>query len=121
MAKRTPTFQCLSKPILLAGCEHKPAVLMGGSIIMCALMAWFAWSLIALGMAAFLFLVGMPFLQQMAKRDPQMADIALRYASYARHYPAQIPWDPDHKAKRLTTGCVSVLLTCLIVYWWFFL
>ena len=88
MAHRTPTFQCLSKPILLAGCERTPAILVVGASLLCAVLAWFSWSLLALSSACVLGLAGLPLLQSLAKRDPMMVEIALRYFSYQRHYGA---------------------------------
>jgi type IV secretory pathway TrbD component len=88
MARRTPTFQCLSKPILLGGCERTPAILVVGAALLCAVLAWFSWSLLALSAACVLGLAGLPLLQSLAKRDPMMVEIALRYFSYQRHYGA---------------------------------
>ncbi len=88
MARRTPTFQCLSKPILLAGCERTPAILVVGASLLCAVLAWFSWSLLALSAACVLGLVGLPLLRSLAKRDPIMVEIAFRYISYQRHYGA---------------------------------
>jgi type IV secretory pathway TrbD component len=90
MARRTPTFECLSKPLLTAGAERTPAVLVGGMGIVFLVLAWFAWSLIALVAAILMFIIGMPGLQMLAKRDPQAVEIGFRYARYRRHYPARV-------------------------------
>jgi hypothetical protein len=55
---------------------------------MCAVLAWFSWSLLALSAACMLGLIGLPLLQSLAKRDPMMVEIAFRYFSYQRHYGA---------------------------------
>jgi type IV secretory pathway TrbD component len=120
MAKRTPTFQCLTKPILLAGCEYKPAVVMGGATIACLLMAWFAWSIIALCSGLLLLFVGMPFLQQAAKRDPKMMAILLRNVGYQAHYPATMQRKPDNFAKNLASLGVLVVGSLFLI-WWLFL
>jgi type IV secretory pathway TrbD component len=88
MARRTPTFQCLSKPILMAGCERTPAILVVGGSLLCLVLAWFSWSLLALSAGCVLGFVGLSLLQSLAKRDPMMVEIAFRYVSYQRHYGA---------------------------------
>lgn len=88
MARKTPTYQCLSKPILLGGCERTPVILLIGGAILCFVAAWFSWSILAVCAGLLLTLVGYPVLQRLAKRDPLMVEIAFRYFAYHRHYSA---------------------------------
>jgi type IV secretory pathway TrbD component len=88
MSRKTPTYQCLQKPILVGGCERTPVVLVAGATLMCCVIAWFTWSLLSIIAAGLLFLVGIPVLQRLAKRDPRMVEITFRYAAYQRHYRA---------------------------------
>ena len=117
MSRRTPTFRCLSQPLLTAGCERTPAVLVIGSGFLCAVMAWFSWSPLALGTAVFLFVVGIPFLQQLAKRDPKMVEIAFRFSRYHRHYPAYVCRRPERRlpVKLIATTAV---LAAAAAWWW---
>jgi type IV secretory pathway TrbD component len=91
MARGSPIFRCLTQPLLVAGAERTPAIVVAGSAIFCAVAAWFTWSVAAAVMAALLFLVGLPTLRIMANRDPRMIEILLRYVGYRRHYAAHTP------------------------------
>jgi type IV secretory pathway TrbD component len=86
--RSTPTFQVLTQPVLLAGCEREPAVVLFGGMLICFAMAWFTWSLIALGVGIVLAMFGFPALRWMAARDTQMMRILSRFVTYRRHYPA---------------------------------
>jgi type IV secretory pathway TrbD component len=72
----------------MGGCERTPAILVVGAAIMCGVLAWFSWSLLAAGAGIALAVVGYPVLQRLAKRDPRMVEIAFRYFAYQRHYSA---------------------------------
>ena len=115
MARRTPTFQCLSKPILLGGCERTPAILVVGAALLCAVLAWFSWSLLALSSACVLGLAGLPLLQSLAKRDPMMVEIALRYFSYQRHYgPYTVRKVPAVRQRGPIIGAILLAMVALI-------
>lgn len=85
----TPTFRSLTQPLLVAGGERIPVALTSGGGLVCGVVAWFSWSIIALVACVFLFTAGLGFLRIMAKRDPQMFDVAQRYYGYAKFYPAR--------------------------------
>lgn len=89
--RHTPTFQSLSRPILVAGGERAPIAVICGLGLLCAVPAWFDWNLYAAASAVFLFLAGLPALRHLAKRDPQMIEVAQRYYAFQRHYPARTP------------------------------
>ena len=115
MARQTPTFQCLSKPILLAGCERTPAILVVGAALLCAVLAWFSWSLLALGAACALGLVGLPLLRSLAKRDPMMVEIAFRYFSYQQHYgPYTVCKVPAVRQRGPIIGAILLVMVTLI-------
>jgi type IV secretory pathway TrbD component len=72
----------------MGGCERTPAILVVGAAILCGVLAWFSWSLLAASAGVALGVVGYPVLQRLAKRDPRMVEIAFRYFAYQRHYSA---------------------------------
>jgi type IV secretory pathway TrbD component len=103
----TPTFQSLTRPLLVAGGERVPMAIVGLFVLLPACGAWFGWSLVALATAAFMATAGVGFLRFMAKRDPQMFEIAGRFYAFRRFYPARAPakrflWD-------IIIGMVAVL------------
>jgi type IV secretory pathway TrbD component len=87
----TPTFRSLTQPLLVAGGERVPAVLIVGGTLLTGVVAWFSWSVTCAAAAAFLLTVGMGFLRAMAKRDPLMFEIAQRFYGFQKHYPARTP------------------------------
>lgn len=84
--RTTPTFQCLTKPILLAGCERDPFIIMACGAGLFFVTAWFAWSLFSLLAGVFVFCIVIPLLRYAAKQDPLMTQVARRYFSYQKHY-----------------------------------
>jgi type IV secretory pathway TrbD component len=86
--RHTPTFQVLTQPILLAGCEREPAVVLFGGMMICFAIAWFTWSVLALGVGVFLAMFGFPALRWMASCDVLLMKILARFVTYRRHYPA---------------------------------
>jgi type IV secretory pathway TrbD component len=121
MAKLTPTFQCLSQPILVMGCERAPGVLVCGATCLCLVLAYFSWSLIALAATAFLFGAGIPTLQYLARRDPILIQVAARYSRYQRHYDARQAWTPDTSKRDRAIIAGTILLVAVAFVWWFFL
>lgn len=87
----TPTFRSLTQPLLVAGGERVPAVLVIGGTLLSGVVAWFSWSITAALAAVFLLTVGMGFLRTMAKRDPLMFEVAQRFYSFEKYYPARTP------------------------------
>ena len=85
--------------------------------LLCAVMAWFPWSPLALGTAVFLFVVGIPFLQQLAKRDPKMVEIAFRFSRYHRHYPAYVCRRPERRLPVKLIGVIGALAVTA-AWWW---
>lgn len=71
------------------GGEREPVMLL---ILTCAafgLMALLSMSAVPLLVTVFLFLVGIPVLQKMAKRDPHMRRVAQRSLKYTKHFDAR--------------------------------
>jgi type IV secretory pathway TrbD component len=87
----TPTFRSLTQPLLVAGGERVPAVLIVGGAMLSGVVAWFSWSIMGAAAAVFLLTVGLGFLRSMAKRDPLMFEIAQRFYGFRKHYPARTP------------------------------
>jgi type IV secretory pathway TrbD component len=91
----TPTFKSLTRPLLVAGGERVPMALVALFVLLPACGAWFGRSLAALATAVFMATVGVGFLRFMAKRDPQMFEVAGRFYSFReRFYPARAPVPP---------------------------
>jgi type IV secretory pathway TrbD component len=89
MDRVTPTFRCLTTPLLIMGAERIPAVVTVGCVLLCAICAAFLRSFVAAGLALFLWTSGMAFFRAMAKRDPQMVEKGIRFFRYQRFYPAR--------------------------------
>lgn len=95
MAKRsTPTFSSVTQPIQLAGGERGPVVLTIGFGAMLGVTAWFTWNPIPAVGCLFTLGYGLYFWRSLAKRDPLMVQVAMRYWSYRRFYPAKSPVRP---------------------------
>jgi type IV secretory pathway TrbD component len=118
MPRATPSFRCLSQPLLIAGAERTPAILVVGATAICAVLAYFSWSLYPTAAAALLFMVGMPALRELAKRDPRMVEIAFRFSSYRRHYPAHARRQKDRPILLITVLAVVALVAGIIITWW---
>jgi type IV secretory pathway TrbD component len=87
----TPTFRSVTQPLLVAGGERVPAALVFGGALLCGVIAWFSWSIMAAVASLFLGTAGMGFLRSMAKRDPHMFEVAQRFYGFKKFYPARAP------------------------------
>lgn len=94
----TPTFRSLTQPLLVAGGERVPAVLVCGGALLSGVVAWFSFDLTqplrpgplcVAGVSALLMTAGLGFLRIMAKRDPLMFAVAQRYYAFQKFYPAR--------------------------------
>jgi len=87
----TPTFRSLTQPLLVAGGERVPAVLVIGGAMLTGVTAWFSWSITAAAACVLIATAGLGFLRTMAKRDPLMFGVAQRYYGLKKFYPARTP------------------------------
>lgn len=87
----TPTFKCLTRPLLVGGGERVPAAIVALFTLLPACGAWFGRNIPAALVAVFMATVGFGFLRFMAKRDPQMFEVAGRFYSFKNFYPARAP------------------------------
>jgi len=96
----TPTFQSLTRPLLVAGGERVPAALVCGAGLLTGMVGYFSFDLtrplrpaplIIWGCTAFLMTAGLGVLRKMAKRDPLMFGVVQRYYAFRKFYCARTP------------------------------
>jgi type IV secretory pathway TrbD component len=76
----------LHRPLLYLSGERGPTL---GLMLLSILLPIISMNLPGLVVGILLWVCGLPALQKMAKRDPQMFLMFLRHISYYRHCPAQ--------------------------------
>ncbi len=80
--RKLAVYRALNAPNLIFGCERYPFFFVGTLAL--ALISRFTWTTIFLG--ALLWALGIGALRQMAKADPHMFLIYIRYARYRSFY-----------------------------------
>lgn len=87
--RRLPIHKALNTPNLILGCERYPFFFLGTLVL--ALVSRFTWMTTFFGV--FTWVLGVFALRQMAKADPQMFVVYLRYARHRSFYSARsTPW-----------------------------
>jgi type IV secretion system protein TrbD len=84
--RRITIHRALNRPNLIAGVDRELALLVGLLTVALIMVVQTLWSL-ALGLSLWVF--GFYILRRLAKEDPLMRPIFIRYQIYAKYYPAQ--------------------------------
>lgn len=87
---RTWVHRALSRPTLLFGADRELALLAGLASI---ILIFVVLTLVSAVMGVVIWIVAMGLLRMMAKADPNMRRIYLRYTKYRHYYrPTATPW-----------------------------
>ena len=92
---KVPIHRSLNRHDLWLGCDREMIMFAG---LMCAVMVFVGMSKVSLVIAIAIWCFCLFALRLMAKADPQMRDVFMRYIRYAKYYPAKAT--PFRKAKR---------------------
>jgi type IV secretory pathway TrbD component len=82
--RRLKIASALTRPQLFAGGEFTPVALTGGTGIMFLACAWNFWSVVALLLGLLFLGPGLYLLRRIARRDPQMFAVFIRYSKYGQ-------------------------------------
>jgi type IV secretion system protein VirB3 len=82
----TPFHRALHRPNLVLGGERELALF---AAVVCGGLAVSAMNLVAAVIGLVVWLFSITVLRMMAKADPQMSKVYLRYVKYAPYYPAR--------------------------------
>lgn len=83
--RKLPVYRALNAPNLIFGCERYPFFFVGTLAL--ALISRFTWVTVFVG--ALLWALGIAALRKMAKSDPNMFLVYIRYARYRPFYSAR--------------------------------
>ena len=83
--QQTPIYQAINQPILLFGAERNLVIFLA---MMAAMLMWMGGSWVTFFIGLIIWVVGIYYLREMAKRDPIMSSVFRRYQKYKHFYPA---------------------------------
>lgn len=84
--RRTPLHRALHRPNLILGGERELVLI---TAILCGGVAVSGLNIVSFSIGVCVWLVTLAFLQMMAKTDPHLSKVYLRYLRYRPFYPAR--------------------------------
>jgi len=83
--QQTPIYQAINQPVLLFGAERNLVIFLA---MMATMLMWMGGSWVTFFIGLTIWMVGIYYLREMAKRDPIMSSVFRRYQTYKHYYPA---------------------------------
>lgn len=83
--QQTPIYQAINQPVLLFGAERSLVIFLA---TMAMMLMWMGGSWVTFFIGLIIWIVGIYYLREMAKRDPIMSSVFRRYQKYKPFYPA---------------------------------
>ncbi|MCK4442625.1 MAG: VirB3 family type IV secretion system protein [Sulfurovaceae bacterium] len=83
--QQTPIYQAINQPVLLFGAERNLVIFL---IMMATMLIWMGGTWFTFFVGLIIWIVGIYYLREMAKRDPIMSSVFRRYQQYKHYYPA---------------------------------
>ena len=83
--QQTPIYQAINKPVLLFGAERNLVIFLA---MMATMLMWMGGTWVTFFIGLVIWMIGIYYLREMAKRDPIMSSVFRRYHKYKHYYPA---------------------------------
>jgi len=83
--QQTPIYQAINQPVLLFGAERNLVIFLA---MMATMLMWMGGTWVTFFIGLIIWMVGIYYLREMAKRDPIMSIVFRRYQRYRHYYPA---------------------------------
>jgi type IV secretion system protein VirB3 len=93
---KAPVYQSVIRPILFLGGDRELTMIAG---LLCAAAIFSVQTWVSVAVGILVWLIGLYFLQKMAKADPLLSRVYLRHIAYKAFYPARSsPWRTNTKS-----------------------
>ena len=83
--QQTPIYKAINQPILLFGAERNLVIFLA---MMSSMLIWIGGSWFTFFIGLIIWIIGIYYLREMAKKDPLMSRVFKRYQQYKHHYSA---------------------------------
>jgi len=83
--QQTPIYKAINQPVLLFGGERHLVIFLATMSIM---LIWMGATLFTFFIGLIIWIIGIYYLREMAKRDPIMSNVFRRYQQYKHYYSA---------------------------------
>ncbi|HHB94371.1 MAG TPA: conjugal transfer protein TrbD [Campylobacterales bacterium] len=81
--QQTPIYQAINQPVLLFGAERNLVIFL---IMIATMLIWMGGTWFTFFVGLIIWIVGIYYLREMAKRDPIMSSVFRRYQKYKHYY-----------------------------------
>ena len=80
---KVPIYQAINQPVLFLGAERNLVIILGA---MSGMLMWMGGTWITFFIGLLIWIIGIYFLREMAKKDPEMSKVFKKYQTYQKYY-----------------------------------